>query len=57
MEAIFETPTLLDRLLNVLQPQATASIMANDSASEPEKALRTTSTRRTQKGDARNKRK
>jgi transcriptional regulator with XRE-family HTH domain len=57
MEAIVETPTLLDRLFNVLQPQATASIEANDSASEPEKALKTTSTRRTQKGDARNKRK
>jgi len=57
MEAIVETPTLLDRLFNVLQPQATASIEANDSASEPEKAPKTTSTRRTQKGDARNKRK
>jgi transcriptional regulator with XRE-family HTH domain len=53
IEAIIETPRLLDRLFNVLQPQAGAPDEANDQTSESTKATKTT--KRTQKGYARSK--
>jgi transcriptional regulator with XRE-family HTH domain len=49
IEAIIETPKLLDRLFNVLQPQAVERAETNDSLSKPAKA---TLTKRTQKGYA-----
>jgi transcriptional regulator with XRE-family HTH domain len=49
IEAIIETPKLLDRLFNVLQPQAVERVETNDSLSKPAKA---TLTKRTQKGYA-----
>lgn len=57
IEAIIETPKLLDRLFNVLQPQAAARVEANDQTSKPAKTSKTTLIRPTQKGDARSKRK
>lgn len=60
MEAIVETPKLLDRLFDVLQPPANGAPRDKATSSSSSKASagsKATSTRRTQKGAAKNKRK
>jgi transcriptional regulator with XRE-family HTH domain len=60
MEAIVETPKLLDRLFDVLQPSTNGVSRDKATSSSSSKASagsKATSTRRTQKGAAKNKRK
>lgn len=54
MEAIITTPSLLDRLFDVLRPQANT---AASSASKPSADMKITTIMRTQNGNARNRRK
>jgi transcriptional regulator with XRE-family HTH domain len=58
MEAIVETPALLDRLFDVLRPQANGAahdVVASVSSSKQVAELKTASIKRTQKGAARSK--
>jgi transcriptional regulator with XRE-family HTH domain len=60
MEAIVETPALLDRLFDVLKPQANGSsrdLAASGPSSQQGVGPRTGSTKRAEKGPARNRRK
>jgi transcriptional regulator with XRE-family HTH domain len=60
MEAIVETPELLDRLFDVLRPQANGAsrnVVASLSSSKQSADLKTASIKRTQKGAARSKHK
>lgn len=60
MEAIVETPALLDRLFDVLRPQANGgsrNVVASVSSSKEVTDSSTTSIKRTQKGAARSKHK
>lgn len=60
MEAIVETPALLDRLFDVLRPRAdgaSRNMVASLSSSKQSADLKTASVKRTQKGAARSKHK
>ena len=57
MEAIIETPALLDRLFDVLRPANTAGAQIVDAAADETADTKPSTTKRTQKGAARSKRK
>ncbi len=57
MEAIIETPALLDRLFDVLRPANTAGAQIVDAAADETADTKSSTTKRTQKGAARSKRK